>query len=192
MRVFLETERLLLRAFVESDIDNLVELNSDPEVLRFINGGKPMSRKELETDFLARYLQYHRETPDRGFFAAIEKSSGEFIGWFHLREKPTDAPDNMELGYRLRRSAWGRGYATEGSRALLAKGFTDCGANRVWAETMTVNLRSQHVMEKCGLRFVRTFLIDWPEEIEGSDQGDVEYAITRTEWQALTPEVQNR
>ena len=89
-----------------------------------------------------------------------------------------------ELGYRLRRSAWGRGLATEGSVALVRAAFTDLGAARVVAETMAVHLASRRVMEKAGLRLVRTFHQDWPYPIPGDEQGDVEYAVTRTEWLA--------
>ena len=90
----------------------------------------------------------------------------------------------MELGYRLRRDAWGAGYGTEGCRALIDKGFTELGVHRVYAETMAVNVASRRVMEKCGLRHVRTFVSDWPERIPGDEHGDVEYALTRAEWAA--------
>ena len=90
-----------------------------------------------------------------------------------------------ELGYRLRQASWGNGFATEGSKALIAMAFTDLGLRRVWAQTMTVNTRSRRVMERCGLRYVRTFFLEWPEPIEGSDQGDVEYELTKPEWKQL-------
>jgi len=86
------------------------------------------------------------------------------------------------LGFRLRRSAWGKGYATEGSRALVEKAFAELGARRVWAETMTVHIASRRVMEKAGLKYVRTFHQEWPYEIEGEAEGDVEYALTRSDW----------
>jgi RimJ/RimL family protein N-acetyltransferase len=76
------------------------------------------------------------------------------------------------------------GYATEGSRALIDKGFADFGIERVNAETMAVNVGSRRVMEKAGLRCVRTFHADWPVRIPGDEEGDVEYAITRAEWEA--------
>lgn len=76
----------------------------------------------------------------------------------------------------------GSGYATEGARALVGKAFTELGTERVTANTMAVNTGSRRVMEKAGLTFVRTYFEDWPEAIEGSEQGDVEYALTREEW----------
>jgi RimJ/RimL family protein N-acetyltransferase len=84
----------------------------------------------------------------------------------------------------LHRFCWGRGYGTEGSRALIDKGFAEYGIDRVHAETMTVNIGSRRVMEKAGLRYVRTFDADWPVRIPGDEHGDVEYAITRAEWEA--------
>ena len=88
----------------------------------------------------------------------------------------------LELGYRLHRSAWGKGYATEGSRALVDLAFRELGADLVIADTMAVNTASRRVMEKSGLRYVRTFHADWPVSIPGDEHGDVEYAITRDEW----------
>jgi RimJ/RimL family protein N-acetyltransferase len=181
--VLLETERLTLRQFTPDDVDNLVELDSDPEVMRYINGGRATPREEIERRELPAFLEYYARSDGYGFWAAIEKASGDFIGWFHLRPRDTGAADEPELGYRLRRSAWGKGYATEGSRALIEEAFTDLGAQRVWAETMVVNTASHRVMEKAGLRYVRTFHADWPEKIPGDEEGDVEYALTRAEWE---------
>ncbi|GII01041.1 GNAT family N-acetyltransferase [Planobispora takensis] len=184
MHVFLETERLVLRRFTEADEDHLVELDGDPEVMRFINGGRPTPREEIREDFLPAFLGYYERFEGYGFWAAVDRSTGEFLGWFHFRPRKGDPPDQPELGYRLRRSAWGRGYATEGSRALIRKGFTELGARRVVASTMTVNAGSRRVMEKSGLRLVRTFHQEWPEIIEGSEHGDVEYALDRESWEA--------
>lgn len=159
----LETERLVLRPLADDDADDLTELHSDPEVMRFL--GLPSSP-------LSRFLE-------GGFYAGVEKASGRFIGWFALEPKEEGA---FELGYRLHQWAWGSGFGTEGARALLEKAFTDLGATRVYAETMAVNTRSRHVMEKVGLRYVRTFFPEWQDPLPGSDQGEVEYALTRAEF----------
>ena len=79
------------------------------------------------------------------------------MGWFHFRPRRDAVPGEVELGCRLRKSAWGKGYATEGSCALICKGFTEFGVQRVVAEAMTVNVASRRVMEKAGLKLVRTF-----------------------------------
>jgi RimJ/RimL family protein N-acetyltransferase len=180
--IFLETERLVLRRFTEDDVDNLVELDSDPDVMHFINGGRPTPREEIENEVLPMFLDYYERFAGYGFWAAVEKSTGEFVGWFHFRPEGAH-PGEVELGYRLRRSAWGKGYATEGSRALIHKGFAEFGVQRVFAATMVVNVASRRVMEKAGLKFVRTFHQPWPDYIEGEEEGDVEYALLRSEWE---------
>jgi len=186
MHVFLETERLILRRFTENDADALYELYDDPAVMKYLNGGQPADRTEIVTLDLPAFLGYYERFPGYGFWAAIEKSTGDFLGWFHFRPRPEDPPDEPELGYRLHRKAWGKGYGTEGSAALLAKGFTELGVRRVSAFTMTVNERSRRVMEKLGMKFIRTFFEEFPEHerAEGSEHGEVEYGITREEWLA--------
>lgn len=183
MQVFLETERLVLRRFTEDDTANLVELDSDPEVMRFITGGRATPPEEIEREVLPAFLGHYARYPGYGFWAAIEKSSGLFVGWFHLRPAEESPPGEVELGYRLRRSSWGKGYATEGSRALVDKGFAELGVERVFASTMVVHVASRRVLEKAGLRFVRVFHQPWPDHIEGEEEGDVEYALVRSEWE---------
>jgi RimJ/RimL family protein N-acetyltransferase/ketosteroid isomerase-like protein len=185
MQIFLETERLVLRRFTADDVDNLVELDGDPEVMQFITGGRPTPREEIENEFLPAFLGYYERFAGYGFWAAVEKSSGRFLGWFHFRPPPGAEDDEVELGYRLHKSAWGQGYATEGSRALIEKGFAEHGVRRVVASTMVVNVGSRRVMEKSGLKLVRTFHQPWPDYIEGEEKGDVEYALIRSEWEVL-------
>ncbi len=183
MDIYLETERLVLRRFTPDDADHLVALDGDPEVMRFLTGGKPTPREEIEQEYLPAFLGYYERFAGYGFWAAVEKASGEFLGWFHFRPRPDDPLDEPELGYRLRRSAWGKGFGTEGSRALIRKGFADLGVRRVVAETMAVNTASRRVMEKAGLTLTRAFHQEWPERIPGDEHGDVEYALTRDEWE---------
>ena len=184
MRADLSGDRALgIAAFTEDDVDNLVELDSDPDVMHFINGGRPTPRREIESDVLPTFIAYYTRFAGYGFWAAIEKSTGRFLGWFHFRPAKAAHPNEVELGYRLCKSAWGKGYATEGSRALIDKGFAELG-QRVVAFTMVVNVASRRVMEKAGLRFVRTFHQPWPDHIEGEEEGDVEYALLRSEWEA--------
>lgn len=181
--VYLETERLVLRRFTAADVDAVTALDADPAVMRYINGGRPTPREEIEHDYLPAWLAYYDRGDRWGFWAAVEKATGAFLGWFHLRPQPEDPPDEPELGYRLVQAAWGKGYAAEGSRALVHKAFEELGATRVYATTMVVNEASWRVMQKAGLRYVRTFHMDWPDRIEGEELGDVEYALTRDEWE---------
>ncbi|MYV97379.1 GNAT family N-acetyltransferase [Streptomyces sp. SID3343] len=182
MTTFLETDRLVLRAFTVADTDHLLALYNDRQVMRYINGGRPTGRREIETRTLPRLVHIHPCWNTHGYWAAQEKAGGTFLGWFEFRPLEEHSTTVVELGYRLNQAAWGRGYATEGSRALIHKGFTDLAVERVTANTMAVNTRSRRVLEKSGLSFVRTFTEDWPEAIEGSAHGEVEYELTRTEW----------
>ena len=151
--------------------------------MRFITGGQPTQRDEIENEVLPTFLGYYKRFAGYGFWAAVEKSTRRFVGWFHLRPAERAQLGEVELGYRLRRSAWRKGYATEGSRALIQKGFAELGVKRVFASTMVVNVASRRVMEKSGLRFVRTFHQPWPYYIEGEEEGDVEYELLRSEWE---------
>jgi len=182
--VFLTTERLVLRRFTTADVDLLVELDSDPAVTHFITGGLPTPRSDVEDEVLPAFLAHYKRYDGYGFWAALERSTGAFLGWFHLRPGPDAPQDEPELGYRLRQAAWGRGYASEGATALVDKGFRDHGARRVVAQTMAVHATSRRVMERAGLTLVREFFEPWPYPIEGDDQGDVEYALDRATWQS--------
>ncbi len=182
MQVFVETDRLVLRRFTEADVDSLFDLDSDPGVMRFLTGGKPTPRDAIQNETLPRFLNYYERFAGFGFWAAIEKTTGEFVGWFEFRPREGAESDEVELGYRLRRSAWGKGYATEGSRALIRKGFTELGVQRVVAQTMAVNIASRRVMEKAGLTLEQTFHRSWAEPIEGAEYGEVEYALRKADW----------
>jgi RimJ/RimL family protein N-acetyltransferase len=180
--ILLQSERLRLREFTGDDVDLLVDLDSDPDVMHFITGGRATPREEIAGDVLPRWLRYYRESPGLGFWAA-EDGSGRFLGWFHLRPGAGHGPEEPELGYRFKRDAWGQGYATEGSRALIDCAFTTMPIDRVLAETMAVHTASRRVMEKCGMSLRRAFLADWPDRIPGDEFGDVEYVLERHDWQ---------
>jgi len=181
--VFLETERMVLRQFTPDDVDAILALDSDPAVRTFVEDGQPVDRDEV-IDSIDHWMGYYRRSEIFGFWAAIDKGSGQFLGWFHFRPRPDAPPDEPELGYRLVSSAWGHGYATEGSRALIDKGFGSTEVTRVVAETLAVHTASRRVMEKAGMRHVRSYRADWPVRLPGDEHGDVEYAITRAEWAA--------
>jgi RimJ/RimL family protein N-acetyltransferase len=201
----LATKRLLLRRFTTADVHWLAALHGDPAVMRYIDDGMPVARDVVRADTLPAILGEYGQLPDGlGCFAAMDKASERPIGWFALRPPSSvglrpetmtelaqvpDAELNqvargaVELGYRLFPAAWGRGYATEGARALVHRAFTELRLERVVATTMTVNAASRRVLEKAGLSLVRTFFAEWPTYIEGAEHGDVEYAVTRQAWQ---------
>jgi RimJ/RimL family protein N-acetyltransferase len=172
----------MLRRLTEADVDNLFELDGDPEVMRFLTGGKPTPREVIEHEVLPRLLRSYERVPSYGRWAAIDRATGEFLGWFGL-ERAEGRPDEADLGYRLRRSAWGRGYATEGSLALVHHAFATLGVQRVFAQTMAVNTASRRVMEKAGLTLARTFHEWFPDPIPGTEYGEVEYALHRADWE---------
>lgn len=186
MHIIVETPRLTIRQFTEDDADNLFDLNNDPEVMRYITGGKPTPRDVIQDEIIPFHLAVYGQLDRLGTWAADSTATGEFLGWFHFRPGPDNRITNIDLGYRLRRSAWNKGLATEGSRALVAMGFTDLEVERVFAHTLTVNAASRRVVEKCGLTLVRTTPYDGADVIEGSEHGEVEYALTKAQWQALT------
>ncbi|MDO8321548.1 MAG: GNAT family N-acetyltransferase [Phenylobacterium sp.] len=164
----METTRLRLRPLTPDDLEHLVALHGDPEVMAFITGAGE-TREIVETrslpDLLSRrtWLLFEAET---------------FLGWASLRLEG----DEAELGYRLIRAAWGRGYASEAARALVDLGFRQLGLARIWGQTMAVNLGSRRVMEKAGLTYVRTFHLAWDDPLPGAEQGEVEYALSRADW----------
>ncbi|WP_017316608.1 GNAT family N-acetyltransferase [Mastigocladopsis repens] len=193
MKVFLETQELILRQFTEEDADNLFELDSDPEVMRFINGGKPPEDKIIHKQGLPRVLGYYEKYENFGFWATIEKSSNQFIGWFHFYpaienkfavELQLVNNDEIALGYRLRKSSWGKGYATEGSQALVSKGFAELGVQRVVAWALTANKASIRVMEKAGLKFEKEFTFTQSQlpNVQPLERKAVKYALNKDEF----------
>jgi RimJ/RimL family protein N-acetyltransferase len=180
--IFLETPRLVLRRFtdIDADAELLVELDSDPEVMRHIGPFRFTAaeyRERIRTAWLPHYAR-----PARGCGAAHEKATGQFVGWFFLRPAPeykfaaeagwTRASD-LELGYRLRRAAWGRGLATEAATELVRIALADPEVSCVVAAALVTNRASTRVMEKAGLSYVRDFAIP------GYEDRSVMYAVCR-------------
>ena len=145
----LQTERLALRRFRADDGENLYRLDSDPRVMRYIGDGSVGTRASVAAA-LARSSAYYERYPGLGVWPAEERATGGFIGWFCLKYVPHTV--DVEVGYRLLPQAWGRGYATEGARALVAHGFGVLGLYRIIGLTHPDNLASQRVLQKAGLR----------------------------------------
>ena len=175
----LHTPRLSLRPVRKADRGDLIALERDAEVMRFINGGRPTPEDGLDPK--ADFLMPRGGEP--GIWTAVGVASRTFIGWFSLTPHSEAV---AQLGYRLCRSAWGQGFASEGARALVRKGFVEMQLNRIVATTMAANHASRRVMEKAGLTYVRTVYFDWPDPLADSHLGDVEYEITRADWQRVT------
>ncbi|UPK76382.1 GNAT family N-acetyltransferase [Nocardioidaceae bacterium SCSIO 66511] len=191
----LRTERLLLVPLADRHLELEVELDSDAEVLRYLFG-RARSRDEVVTSH-ARRMAHGREADGLGFWIAYRgddrapanEGLGEFIGLMMLpRAHGPDQPDDptvADLGYRIARRHWRQGFAREASTVLLRHAFETVGMNRVIAQTMAVNAGSRGVMRSLGMRYVRTYHPTWDEPLPGADQGEVEYELTRADWQAL-------
>lgn len=161
--ILLETERLRLRQFTPADLENLVALDSDPEVIRYTNaffhsGGRPADRATVEAHTLPNFLDRYAHDGRLAFWAAEDPASGAFYGWFQFT--PTGLKAEAELGFRLIRAVWGQGIATEGARALVERGFRDWGIKRVIASALLANRASIRVLEKAGLRRIGLFTHD--------------------------------
>jgi RimJ/RimL family protein N-acetyltransferase len=136
-------------------------LDSDPEVMRLISKGEPPPWERIEREIMPLVLGYYRAWPPQGFWIAHLKETDDFIGWFHLRPDKI-VPEEMEMGYRLKRNAWGRGLATEGAQALVSHALNDWSYPKVCARTLAINLASRRVMEKAGLTFESEFV--WAQD----------------------------
>ena len=183
--VVLETARLYLRRLTPADAPLLHALDSDPEVMRYISKGRPTPLHVIAEQKLPRWLRYYDEAPWRGFWAAHERATDAFVGWFHLRPDGYE-PGATELGYRLARRVWGRGYATEGGRAFIEQAFGQTKCDHVTARTLAGNTASQRVMAKCGLRFEepfvypQTLLRNWTKE----ERRAVKFGLWRRDFEA--------
>lgn len=184
MTIFLETDRLLLRRFTPDDLDFLYALDGDPDVIRWTNlDGRRPPHAFYRDVLLPRILAYYDKYEGYGYWVAVERVTGEDLGWFHFRPAQGN-PDKIELGYRFKKSAWGQGCATEGSRALLRKGFGELGTARAAATALTANVASIRVLEKSGLRFERGSVYEFTDPETGRVTGHpaVEHALDRRDF----------
>jgi RimJ/RimL family protein N-acetyltransferase len=191
----LRTSRIRLAPLSDEHLEYEIELDSDPEVMRYLGNGRARTRAEVEA-LHRRRLAVANRVPGLGFWAGFvdkesvdrEFVSREFVGWWILEppERADQGPvdGQAELGYRLLRRHWRKGLASEGARELIRYGFEDLGLTRVFAETMAVNAASRATMAAVGMQQVRTFQMEWEEPLPGSELGEVEYAISRHQWLA--------
>jgi RimJ/RimL family protein N-acetyltransferase len=174
-RPTLRTARLTLRPLADDDLLDLVAMNGDPEVMRFI--GPPMTAGQVAAE-LPGWLD---GKGDFGLWAGLLDSG--FAGVWFLTTDPHDTSAG-EIGWRLPRRTWGHGYAVEGAGALVDHGLRTLGLTRLWAETMAVNTRSRRVMERLGMRHVRTYVGEGDDPLPGWEQGEGVYELTRDQWVA--------
>jgi RimJ/RimL family protein N-acetyltransferase len=164
----------------------LHELDSDPEVMRHLLG-RARTPDEIDAFWAPRCADTAADEVALGWWVGFEDDT--FVGWWDLGRsdsEPASVPSvqEAEIGWRVVRRCWRRGLATEGARALLDHGFGAVGLHRIWAETMAVNAGSRGVMEKLGMRHVRTDVRAWSDPLPGSELGEVVYEITAADWAA--------
>ncbi|MFC1224967.1 GNAT family N-acetyltransferase [Pedobacter sp. BG31] len=166
MKIFAETERLILRELMPADAEGMFELNSDPDVHRYL-GNKPVTSIEqsiAEIEFIRK--QYVENGIGR--WAVIEKTSGNFLGWSGLKlitETTNNHINYYDLGYRFSKRFWGKGYATETAMAVIDYGFTELKLNEIIGIADINNLGSIYVLEKVGLKRVSVFDYDGTKHV---------------------------
>ncbi|MES2679066.1 MAG: GNAT family N-acetyltransferase [Bacteroidota bacterium] len=158
MEPFVETERLLLREILPEDEEALFELDSDPDVHRYV-GKRPVETRE-QIKMVIAFIRQQYEDNGIGRWAVIEKTTGQLIGWAGLKlftDEVNGIKDFHELGYRFMKKHWGKGYATEASKAIVNYGFEELGLTDIYGMTDPENLASKKVLEKTGLKYLETF-----------------------------------
>lgn len=180
--MIIDTPHLRLRPVTTADVDDLVDLDSDPAVMRYVSGGAPTPPETIAHWVVPRAIAALAAGIGAGMWMAHDRAE-QFVGWFALRAPRHSAAPELELAYRLRRTAWGLGYGTDGSRALLRHAFETGPTDRVFAGTMAVNAASRRVMEKSGMRLAALHQADDPA-VDGYERGEVEYEILRRQWES--------
>lgn len=161
MKVYIETERLILREIQTTDLDGMFELDSNPDVHKYL-GNNPIKTKEQAEDVI-KFIHQQYDNLGIGRFAAIEKSSGDFIGWSGIKlntgekEMLNGKTDFYDIGYRFIPRYWGKGYATESALAALKYGFETMNLEQIVGAAEVENIGSNKVLQKIGLKFINEF-----------------------------------
>lgn len=152
---YFETERLIFRDWKETDLDDFINLNSDEDVMRFYP--KKLSKQES----LEMMIKINKEFEDYGygFYALESKENNDFIGFlgFHKADFDADFTPCIEIGWKLKKEFWGRGLATEGARKCIEYGLDVLNFNKIYSFTAELNIPSENVMKKIGMKFDRYF-----------------------------------
>ena len=178
MEFYIETERLILRDLLETDVEDYFEMDSDPEVHRYL-GNNPIKTREQALENINNIRKQYLEN-GIGRWATIEKSSGTCIGWSGLKFITEDWNNHInfhDVGYRFMPRYWGKGYATESTKAALEYGFNTMGLTEIIGTANEDNKASRRALEKCGLTFIEQFMwkdiqCDWLK-------------ITKEDWEGI-------
>ena len=174
----LETERLVLRELRPDDFDAVHAYGSDPEVVEFVPWG-PNTEQDTH-DFITNTVADQAEDPRLDWvYAIVPRDGGRLVGTVGVYVRPSDQGQAM-LGYALAPEAWGKGYATESSKAMIGFAFEELDLRRVWAACDPDNAGSIRVLEKSGLTLEGRLRHD--TVIRGRVRDTLVWAILRDEW----------
>jgi len=158
MKIVTETNRLILRHFEEGDAEGFFEMDSNPNVMRYI-GASPLTDIEETRAIIKRIKQEYIDT-GVGRIAAVIKETNELIGWAGLKyiTFPVNGKVNFyELGYRFRERYWGKGYGSEAAQASIDYGFGELKVPQINAFAMKDNAASRHILTKVGMTYLKDF-----------------------------------
>ncbi len=168
MKTLLETERLIIREIELTDVDDFYEMDSDPEVHKYIDQMPITSKEEMVKVIEMLQKQYAENGIAR--WAVLDKNTGEMLGWCGLKffREPLNGLVNVyEHGYRFKQKHWGKGYATESSKAIIDWGFKNLKVDTFYAMTHPENENSMHILRKIGFEFKGFFDLKYGDfEIE--------------------------
>lgn len=161
MKIFIETDRLILREMLLTDVDGMFAMESDPEVHKYL-GNKPVTSKE-QVVAVINFIRQQYIDNGIGRWAVIDKHTNDFIGWAGLKfitEVTNNHQNYYDLGYRLRKKYWMQGIATEAAKASLQYAFEQLKTHEVYAMADCDNIGSNTILKKLGLQFIEKFDFD--------------------------------
>lgn len=156
MKLIVETERCFLREITDEDLPAVLSMNSDPEILKYLHE-IPLRNLNHAREIFEKII-YPQYEQGLGRWAVIEKTSGKFIGWCGLKFRPE--LNDIDLGYRFLKSAWGKGFGKETAAAVLDHGFKNLKLKEITGRAHVDNLASQKILEKIGMQFIREETVD--------------------------------
>jgi RimJ/RimL family protein N-acetyltransferase len=186
----IETDRLLLRRWRPGDRVPFAALNADPEVMEFF----PSTLTDSQSDAMVVHMEAGFAERGFGLWALEVKATGQFVGFTGLNPTTFEAPfcPAVEVGWRLARSAWGSGLATEAAGASLAYGFDEVGLDEIVSFTFVGNRRSRAVMERLGMRHDPREDFVHPRLVESPLAHHVLYRLSAGGWAASAPRGRRR
>ena len=156
MHIIFQTPRLILRQITIEDAPLILELNSDPEIVKYVHEPTLKTVEQAEKIIADIILPQYKN--NLGRWAIITKDNDEFIGWCGLKYRPF--VDEIDLGYRLRQKVWGKGFATEAAAKTLEHGFSSLNIKLITGRAHVENLASIHVLQKIGMNFIGEEIVD--------------------------------